>query len=425
MGKRANSEGSIFPYRTGWAAYAWVTTPGGQRRRKYVYGRTREQVHDKWLKLQTQARERPVPTTTPTIAEYLTRWLAEVVEPNLAPATCAYYESLTRLYLIPGVGTRRLDRLTPRDVQTWVNQITATCQCCAQGKDARRPEGKRRCCSLGQCCGNYPSRRTAQAARNLLREALNHAKDVDELVARNVAAMAKAPTPRPRKGAAWSVEEARRFLESARTAADPLYAAYVLILVLGLRRGEALGLAWADVDLPAREVHVRQQLQRVRGRLMLRETKTETSDAPLPLPDICASALRLRRTQQDAARDAAAGLWQETGLVFTTRWGTSIEPRNFNRSFAIRIRAAGVRPITPHDARRTCGSLLAALDVHPRVAMQILRHSRVSLTMEIYTIVPSKDTREALRRLGDYLHGTPGTSTHRPPNPGDAAGDAH
>ena len=65
MGKRANTEGSIFPYLSGWAAYVWVTTPGGERRRKYVYGRTREQVHKKWLKLQTQARERPVPTTTP------------------------------------------------------------------------------------------------------------------------------------------------------------------------------------------------------------------------------------------------------------------------------------------------------------------------------------------------------------------------
>ena len=419
MGKRANTEGSIFPYRSGWAAYVWVTTPGGERRRKYVYGRTREQVHEKWLKLQTQARERPVPTTTPTVAEYLARWLAEVVEPNLAPATSAYYENLIRLYMLPGVGARRLDRLSPREVQTWLNQITTTCQCCAQGKDARRPEDKRRCRTIGKCCGNYPSRRTAQAARNLLREALNHAKDMDELLARNVAAMAKTPSPRSRKGAAWTVEEARRFLESARAASDPLYAAYVLILVLGLRRGEALGLEWADIDMDASELHVRQQLQRVRGRLMLRETKTETSEAPLPLHGICVSALQLRHAQQAAARDAAAGLWHETGLMLTTRWGTPIEPRNFNRSFAARIRAAGVRAITPHDARRTCGSLLAALDVHPRVAMRILRHSRFSLTMEIYTIVPSKETREALRRLGEYLHGESGSDTHRPRDAGD------
>ncbi len=63
----------------------------------------------------------------------------------------------------------------------------------------------------------------------------------------------------------------------------------------------------------------------------------------------------------------------------------------------------GVRRITIHDTRRTCGSLLAALDVHPRVAMAILRHSRIALTMEIYTQVPDEATRAALRRLSDQL----------------------
>jgi hypothetical protein len=63
----------------------------------------------------------------------------------------------------------------------------------------------------------------------------------------------------------------------------------------------------------------------------------------------------------------------------------------------------GVRQIKIHDTRRTCGSLLAALDVHPRVAMAILRHSRIALTMDIYTQVPDKATREALQRLSDLL----------------------
>jgi integrase len=56
-----------------------------------------------------------------------------------------------------------------------------------------------------------------------------------------------------------------------------------------------------------------------------------------------------------------------------------------------------------HDARRTCGSLLADLDVHPRVAMQILRHAKFSITMEIYTEVSNEQTRDALRRLGESL----------------------
>jgi integrase len=91
--------------------------------------------------------------------------------------------------------------------------------------------------------------------------------------------------------------------------------------------------------------------------------------------------------------------------VFCSVFGTPIDPRNFNRSWDARCVKAGVRKITVHDARRTCGSLLADLDVHPRVAMTILRHARFSITMEIYTQVSPKSTREALKRLGESLDG--------------------
>jgi integrase len=63
----------------------------------------------------------------------------------------------------------------------------------------------------------------------------------------------------------------------------------------------------------------------------------------------------------------------------------------------------GVRYITPHGVRRTCASLLAALDVHPRVAMRILRHSKITVTLEIYTEVPDQAARDALRRLGEQF----------------------
>jgi integrase len=90
-------------------------------------------------------------------------------------------------------------------------------------------------------------------------------------------------------------------------------------------------------------------------------------------------------------------------VLFTTRNGRPIEPRNINRAFDIRCNRARVRRISIHDIRRTCGSLLAALGVHPRIVMAILRHSRIGLTMEIYTQIPDKATREALKRLSDRL----------------------
>jgi len=191
--------------------------------------------------------------------------------------------------------------------------------------------------------------------------------------------MAKRRAPRQRrKRQAWTVDDARWFLDSTWHVGEALYAAFVLVLVLGLRRGEVLGLAWDQVDLDAAELYVGEQLQRVRGKLIRREVKTETSEAPLPLPDLCVAALNIRRKQQDADYDRAGDGWIDTGLVFTTRHGTPIEPRNFNRSFDRCIVAARVPRITVHGTRKTCASLLAALDVHPRVVMRILRHSKIA-----------------------------------------------
>jgi integrase len=404
MTKRRNGEASIFPYRNGYAAYAWVTTPDGERKRKWVYGKTHKEVHDKWLKLQTRASEGPMPTTTPTLTDYLTYWLREVVEPNLAPKTTEKYALLTRLYLVPSLGAKRLDRLQVRDVRTWLNRLRVICQCCAQGKDAARPVDRRRCCATGNCCHQVLAERTVKDVRDTLRAALANAV-AEELLARNVAAVVRLSTPRKQQRQWWSVEEARAFLESARRDHDPLYAAYVLILVLGLRRGEALGLTWRDVNFEAAEIHVRWQLQRADHQLRHRETKTPGSTAVLPLPDICITALKLRAERQAADRLRAADAWQDNGLVFTSVYGTPYEPRNFNRQFAVRCRKAGARYIRVHDTRRTCASLLVALDVHPRVAMQILRHSQISMTMEVYSEVPSAKTRNALKRLGKKLDG--------------------
>ncbi len=404
MSRRHNGEGSIYPVRDGYRGYVWCTNPAGERYRKYVKGKTYDATQRAWLKLRDEANQGPVASDVPTLERFLHYWLEEIVQPNLAPKTYEKYELFTRIHIIPYLGTKRLDKLQVKDIRQWLNTLSRICQCCAQGKDATRPVGKQRCCAIGKCCHQTLGAGTRKDARNALRAALTCAVE-DQVITRNPAAVFRLPNRRDRKHkrGSWTADEARQFLESARRDDDVLYAAYVLVLVLGLRRGELLGLIWDLVDLDAGELYVGQQVQRVNHQLLRRETKTETSDAPLPLPDLCITALRFRKEQQDADRVRADGAWIETGLVFTTRHGTPIEPRNFNRSFDRRIGLAKVFRIPVHGARRTCGSLLAALEVHPRVAMQILRHSKIALTMEIYTEVPSPATRAALRKLGQCL----------------------
>lgn len=404
MTRRHNGEGSIYPAGSGYRGYVWCTGPDGERYRKYVSGKTYDQAQQAWFKLRDQARRGPVASDVPKLVDFLGYWLREVVQPNLAPKTCEKYELFSRLHIIPHLGTMRLDRIQVKDIRQWLNKLGRICQCCAQGKDAARPEPKRRCCATGKCCGDFLSPGTRKDARNVLRAALTCAVE-EQVITHNPAAVIRLSgrNGSARKVRPWSVDEARQFLESARIDGDGLYAAYVLLLVLGLRKGEMLGLTWELVNLDNAELYVGEQLQRVGRQLLRRPTKTEGSEAPLPLPDLCVTALKLRRQQQDTDREHAVDGWVQTGLVFTTRFGTPIEPRNFTRSFDRRIGKAKIRRITVHGTRRSCGSLLAALDVHPRVAMQILRHSKIAVTMEIYTEIPSAATRDALKKLGRWF----------------------
>ena len=269
-----------------------------------------------------------------------------------------------------GIGKIRLDRLRVSDVQSWLNKLQSQCQCCAQGKDAKRAARdptRAKCCAKGECCRSYPSGRTIKDLRGVLRSALSSAM-TEELVSRNVATMVKAPRLRPRKIVPWSSEEARRFLESARNDDDSLYAAFVLVLVLGLRKGEVLGLSWPAVDVMGRELTIDQQLQRVRRELLLRQTKTAASDSTLPIPDLVATALELRRTAQEKEKAEAGEIWrglpQGPHLVFTGRLGTPVDPRTLNRRFTARCDLAGLRHMTVHDARRTRATLLVDVEVH-------------------------------------------------------------
>jgi integrase len=354
----------------------------------------------------------------PSLGQYLTTWLADVVRPSLEPATYTYYEAMARLYIAPELGHTRIDSLQVADVRAWLDKVAATCQCCAQGKDKARPAGSQRCCALNNCCQARPGRRTVQAARNTLRAALNHAMTSDELVTRNVAAYVNIPgrpARVPGSGSAWSADEASRFLASAREDSDPFYAAYVLILFNALRKGEALGLVWPGIDTDNRNLDISWQLQRVGGQLIHKQRTRHGSPSAeyvVPMPEICSAALSLRRQEQAAAKEQAGERWQASDLVFTTRWGTPVEPRNFNRSFEARCQKARVPRIRVHDTRNTCASLLIALDVHPGVVLRILRYAKNTMATETRTEVTDAMIRAALSKLSDSLDAAA-------PRPGD------
>jgi len=304
--------------------------------------------------------------------EYLDYWLEHVVRISNRPATYDLYEVMVRVYLRPGLGRHRLNRLTVSQVQTFLNERAAL--------------------------GDSP--RKIQIIRTVLSSALTRAMR-EELVSRNVARLVTVAEAPSREAAPWSPAEVGRFLRAA--ADDPLYAGFVMLFYLGLRRGEVLGLAWDDIDWASETITVRWQGQRSAGRLQRRPVKTRAGRRELPLLEVVRDALIEQQDRQGAWRSAAAPAWRDSGLVLTTKIGTQVEPRNFNRTFARICRSAELRSFRPHDARHTCASLLGQLSIDPRTAMEILGHSRSSVTLEVYQRASDETRRAALARVSKRL----------------------
>jgi integrase len=201
-------------------------------------------------------------------------------------------------------------------------------------------------------------------------------------------------------------DEARTFLATVK--GDRLEALYSVALSLGLRQGEALGLLWENVDLDTGILKVRTALQRIEGKQQLVEPKTAKSRRNIIMPEVTITSLRTHRIRQLEERLAAGTRWKEQGLVFTSTIGTPLDQRNSFRLFQEALQRAGLPHIRFHDLRHTCASLLLAQGVHPRVVMETLGHSQISLTMDTYSHVIPALQRDAADRMNALLTATPG-----------------
>lgn len=397
--RNANGEGGVYRRPDGrWEAKFFADLPDGRRKRISVYANSERDALDELNRLRDQQRRGiPIATTTLTVAEYMTYWLAHIAEPNIRRTTYATYEGDVRLHIIPGIGKRKLKSLQASDVRLWLTHLRSRCQCCAQGKDTSRKSP--RCCAKQEpsCCQDYLSSSSIRHILRVLRAALQDAVD-EELLSRNVARLVQLRVTDDRKVRSFTRAEALRFLKVAEQ--HRLYALWAVALAMGLRRGEALGLAWADVDLDGGRLTVRQSLHRVDGELRLDQVKTEASVAVLPMPAPLVTILRGHRSRQLKERFSAGSQWRNTGLVFTTTTGGFLEPRNINRAFHTLCARAGVPQLRVHDLRHSCATLLFTMGVAPATVQRILRHSSITVTTGTYVEVIEAVQRDALDSMG-------------------------
>ena len=186
---------------------------------------------------------------------------------------------------------------------------------------------------------------------------------------------------------------------------DRLAALFRVALTLGLRQGEVLGLRWQDVDLNAGCLHVRHALQRIEGVLILKEPKTEKSRRTLRLPASVVAAIRAHRVRQIEERLVAGSRWRDTGHVFATTIGTPLDPRNVIRAWHRLLAEAGVERRPFHTCRHTAASLLLAEGVPLKVVQEVLGHSLLSTTADIYSHLTPAAFQEAADAMDRALVG--------------------
>jgi integrase len=368
MSKRGNGEGSVTQLADG----RWQARVSQNGTRKAYYGRTREEAAGRLVDAMADVRKGlPLPNERQTVGLFLDRWLTEIVGPTVRPKTLRFYTQMVRGHLIPGLGKHPLAKLTPQQVQAFLNRKSA---------DGLSP-------------------RTVAHLRTVLRTALGQALKWS-LVARNVAALADPPRVPERELTPLSPAEARQLLSAVRE--DRLEALFYVALGLGLRQGEALGLRWDDVDFEQQTLRIARNLQYVEGRFQFLEPKTKRSRRTIPLPPVVTEALRTHRVRQLEER-LSAPRWDDPSLVFASSVGTPLEGVKVTRRLQRTLKQAGLPRQTFHDLRHAAASILAAQGVPARTAMEILGHSDIRTTMNLYTHIAQDLMRDAAERMNSAL----------------------
>lgn len=353
------------------AAGAWHgrvtmgTRDDGRTDRRHVRGKTRTEITRKVKALE---KERDSGTIRKagrvwTVEQWLTHWVENIVAPSVRDTTLAGYRVAVRVHLIPGVGAHRLDKLEPEHLERLYVRMQ-------RGGSAAA---------------------TAHQVHRTVRTALGEAVRRGHL-ARNPAALAKPPRLTEVEVEPYSVADVKRILAAADESRNS--ARWAVALSLGLRQGEALGLKWSDLDLPAGRLVVLRSRQRPRWehgcggkcgkdrggycpeRVAIRaetaETKSRNGRRVIGLPTELVVLLQRHRVEQDRERKAAAQLWEDGGWVFASPTGRALHPRTDYTNWKGLLLAAGVREGRLHDARHTAATVLLVLGVPQRAVMDLM-----------------------------------------------------
>ncbi len=401
--RRGRGEDSVYLDGDRWRGAASLGYGSdGRRIRKKVSGATKGEVLRKLRDLRAELNAgMPVPDDRLTVAAFLDRWLTVSIPGQVSEKTLDSYTDTVRLHLKPSLGRKVLRKLTVSDV----DQLLA----------------------WKRTAGYSPN--TVRIIRAVLRRALRQAER-EGLVPRNAAALSTAPHVRVHEGRALSIDQAKALLEQVQgTRDEPLL---IVMLAFGLRRGEALGLHWSALDWDAATLKVTHAVKRVRDRtenserhtrLVTGELKTARSRRTLFLTSELVELLRRHRARLAEERMAIGPAWREHDLIFPSVLGTPLDPDNVSHWFSRICRRAGLGHWHLHELRHSGASLMLAQGTDLYVVSEVLGHSSVAITKDVYGHLVEGQKRAAATRMSEALL-TPNGSRNGSQSPPALGADA-
>jgi integrase len=357
----------------------WVELPRdpatGKRRQKVITAPTKREVEALAVQMEaavnnggyTERGDEKI-----TVAEYLHRWL-DSVSTSLRPASHKVYSDLMNKHVIPYIGKVVLVRLSPMDVQRlYTERLKA-------GMAASRVE----------------------TLHNVLHKALKQAIKW-RLLTHNVTEAVDVPRATLREYTTWDVKQIARFLEVSSK--DQWAALWHMAVLTGMRRGEILGLKWADLDLDRGLLAVKRTYSRGAGTAFdFGQPKTSHGRRTVVLPAALVDSLRAHRRAQLQLRLKQGSAYVDKDVVFADAEGNPVHPNTLRKHFVKLLADAGVPPLRFHDLRHTNATLSLAAGVNPKVVSERLGHSNIGITLDTYSHVSEAMQRQAVADIDAFL----------------------